>query len=70
MLHKEAVEARTLALIKRISLDPKLKDFVLVGGTALALRLGHRKSIDIDLFSSSRFDPSAIAGHIDSAYRH
>ena len=69
MLHQEAVEARTLALIKRLSSDPTLKDFVLVGGTALALRLGHRKSIDIDLFAATRFDPAAIAGHIDVAYK-
>jgi hypothetical protein len=26
-------------------------DFVLVGGTALSMQLGHRKSIDIDLFT-------------------
>lgn len=29
-----------------------LKDFSLAGGTALALRYGHRKSIDLDLFGS------------------
>ena len=33
--------------------DKKLNDFVLVGGTSLALRYGHRNSEDIDLFSSS-----------------
>ena len=27
------------------------KDFRLVGGTALSLQLGHRESVDIDLFS-------------------
>ncbi len=31
--------------------------FVLYGGTALALRFGHRISVDFDLFSSSAFDP-------------
>jgi Nucleotidyl transferase AbiEii toxin, Type IV TA system len=36
MLHQETVEAGTLALIKRLSSDPKLKDFALVGGTALS----------------------------------
>ena len=29
----------------------ELKDFRIVGGTALSLRLGHRVSVDIDLFS-------------------
>jgi len=33
-----------------------LKDFTLVGGTALSLKFGHRKSIDLDLFSISKFD--------------
>ena len=33
--------------------------FFLVGGTALALQLGHRKSIDLDLFSQSPFDAAA-----------
>jgi len=68
MLHTETVDATTLALIKRLSADEKLKDFVLVGGTALSLQLGHRKSIDIDLFSAKAFDPKAIVGHLESAY--
>lgn len=32
-------------------------DFVLYGGTALALRLGHRQSVDFDFFSSRTFAP-------------
>jgi Nucleotidyl transferase AbiEii toxin, Type IV TA system len=32
-----------------------LNDFSLVGGTALSLRLGHRKSIDLDLFNVNKF---------------
>ncbi|MFN2424702.1 MAG: nucleotidyl transferase AbiEii/AbiGii toxin family protein [Cryomorphaceae bacterium] len=35
---------------------PELSDFVLVGGTSLALRLGHRESVDIDLFADSELD--------------
>lgn len=38
-----------------------LKPFVLVGGTALALHLGHRRSRDLDLFSDG---PTAIDGEI------
>ena len=33
-----------------------MDNFILVGGTALSLQIGHRKSIDIDLFSSDAFD--------------
>lgn len=35
-------------------------DFVLYGGTALALRLGHRESIDFDFFSKSPFAPDML----------
>lgn len=31
------------------------KHFVLYGGTALALRLGHRSSVDFDFFTSEPF---------------
>jgi len=39
---------------------PELNDFYLVGGTCLSLRYGHRKSIDLDLFSVSPFENEVI----------
>ena len=36
------------------------RHFVLYGGTALALRLGHRQSVDFDFFSSQPFVPSEL----------
>jgi len=38
----------------------ELKDFYLVGGTALSLYYGHRLSIDLDLFSTSEFKNEAL----------
>ena len=35
-------------------------NFVLYGGTALALRLGHRSSVDFDFFSSQTLDTEAL----------
>ncbi|MDP9169012.1 MAG: nucleotidyl transferase AbiEii/AbiGii toxin family protein [Acidobacteriota bacterium] len=35
--------------------------FTLYRGTALALRLGHRTSIDFDFFSNAPFDPDQLA---------
>ena len=55
MLHTETVEPSTVDLLKRLQRLPELSNTRLVGGTALALHLGHRKSVDIDLFGS--FDP-------------
>jgi hypothetical protein len=36
------------------------KHFVLYGGTALALRLGHRSSVDFDFFTSQTFVPEDL----------
>ena len=55
MLHLETVEPATLGLLKNLMQLPALKNFDLVGGTALALQIGHRKSVDIDLFTSENF---------------
>lgn len=52
MLYKETVDRPTLGILKQLMEDPALGRFALVGGTALALRIGHRKSIDLDLFTS------------------
>jgi hypothetical protein len=41
-------------------LDSTPKSFVLYGGTALALRFGHRQSEDFDFFSDQPFQPSAL----------
>jgi len=35
-------------------------EFVLCGGTAIALQLGHRQSIDFDFFGSRAFDPAQL----------
>ena len=50
MLQHSAVYPGTLALLKKLMALPSLRNMNLVGGTALALQLGHRISIDIDLF--------------------
>jgi predicted nucleotidyltransferase component of viral defense system len=45
-----------LELLKEIQAHDIFQEFYLVGGTALALQLGHRKSIDLDLFTTNDFD--------------
>ena len=53
-------------ILSREQLDflPFLKNFShnfgLAGGTAIALHLGHRRSIDFDLFSVKEFNNSAV----------
>lgn len=50
MLHTETVSSGTLDLLREIQVIPNMANMRLVGGTALALHIGHRKSIDLDLF--------------------
>lgn len=50
MLHYETIEPATLELLRGLMNEPLLAETRLVGGTALALQLGHRSSIDLDLF--------------------
>lgn len=52
MLYLETVESSTLELLKKLQQLPVLEQTRLVGGTALALQLGHRKSIDLDFFGT------------------
>lgn len=60
MLHLETVEPHTFSILKQLMEMPELKGFSLAGGTALSLLYGHRKSVDIDLFSTKSFENSEI----------
>ncbi len=62
MLQTRTVEPGTLELLKQLMLLPELESFFLVGGTAIALQLGHRKSIDLDLFTATPFNNSTLLG--------
>lgn len=50
MLHYETITPETHSLLKELSGLSVLEDARLVGGTALALQLGHRTSTDLDFF--------------------
>lgn len=47
---------------------PKLAGFSLVGGTALSLKYGHRKSIDLDLFCEEAFDREIILKTLEESF--
>lgn len=49
-------------LWKELKATPK--HFVLYGGTALALRLGHRVSEDFDFFTNATFEPQDLVDHV------
>lgn len=58
----------------QINLLPYLKnfkrEFYLVGGTAIALYLGHRRSIDFDLFKPIPFSAKKITNKFDKFHLH
>lgn len=66
VLHKEILNKEQLALLPLVS-DFK-KTFYLVGGTAIALQIGHRCSIDFDLFKKGSLNHTAILNKI-SVYK-
>jgi hypothetical protein len=70
MLHKDPfiVKPATLKLIQQLQALPEFREFYLVGGTALALQLGHRNSIDIDLFTKNDFTPESLLKFLESAF--
>jgi predicted nucleotidyltransferase component of viral defense system len=52
MFHLFTVRDETYQLLKNLfAIDKINSGFALAGGTALALQLGHRQSIDLDIFS-------------------
>ena len=64
MLRTETVERTTFELLMILMQDEALKQFNLVGGTALSLYIGHRKSVDLDLFSRQDFDVNELEKYL------
>ncbi len=60
MLQYHTITAETLELLKKLQAVPEFSGLRLVGGTSLALQIGHRNSIDIDLFGKISIDEFAL----------
>lgn len=57
-MHEEILSEAQLTLAETIL--PSFPKFYLCGGTALALQIGHRKSIDFDLATPEEIQPESI----------
>lgn len=55
-MHEQSITPETLSILKTIGKDSYFKKFYLAGGTALALYLGHRLSVDLDFFTNQEFE--------------
>lgn len=60
----KAILPDTLRAIQLVSNIPIVKDSYLAGGTALALQLGHRISVDLDFFTGMEFDETMLASSL------
>jgi predicted nucleotidyltransferase component of viral defense system len=57
MFHLSTVKEETYSLLKEIFSVPEISNhFALADGTSLALQIGHRISVDLDIFSPQQFD--------------
>lgn len=56
MLYKSAVRPELLRILDQVMQMEVFSDLRLVSGTALALQIGHRESVDIDLFGKIDFE--------------
>lgn len=54
-LYYNTITDHLLKILKKLMSAEEFEPFRLVGGTSLSLQLGHRLSIDIDLFTDSKY---------------
>ena len=66
-LHHETITDEMSAVAK-VVFDSLDSDYYLAGGTALALRLGHRKSVDLDYFINKYIDTTSLKSCITEIF--
>ncbi|MDQ6985974.1 MAG: nucleotidyl transferase AbiEii/AbiGii toxin family protein [Candidatus Dojkabacteria bacterium] len=59
-LYKNVIKKESLDLLSHIQSNKHFNQFYLAGGTALSLQIGHRESIDLDLFSPKPFKRNIV----------
>lgn len=69
MLHLNTIDVATFKLLKDLFQKKYLSNFALAGGTSLALQIGHRKSIDIDLFAFEQVDMNEISLYLENDFQ-
>ena len=65
-LHWSTVTAQQRRLLEAASRYVSKWGGYLAGGTAVALRLGHRRSVDLDYFTRKRIDAASLAADVRS----
>lgn len=68
MLGYHLLDPQRRALLEKLCSEKELESFRLVGGAALSLQIGHRRSYDLDFFSNSGFEPAKLATNLENKY--
>lgn len=71
MLYYNTVNQSLKDILQLLMVSPYFDSFRLVGGTALSLQVGHRMSVDIDLFSDAAYgsiDFNAIDNYMETHF--
>jgi hypothetical protein len=63
-MHKEILSENQLELLPLVK--QFIREYYLAGGTAIALYIGHRRSIDFDLFKFNTLNPKKIVSEIST----
>lgn len=62
----KTLQPDTFRAIKLVSQYPQIREAYLAGGTALALQIGHRISVDLDFFTRTSFDAELLTDSLSS----
>ena len=68
-MYTEAITADLLEILREIMQMDEFAEFALGGGTSLALRFGHRKSVDIDLFNNQSFKTELLLQSLKNQFQ-
>ena len=68
--HPEVLDPETRQTLLHLHQGSLLRGFYLGGGTGLALWLGHRKSADLDFFSSTGFSEEVLVQRLRGQFDH
>lgn len=63
----ETINPKTKSVLEKIGASGAAAGFYLAGGTALALHLGHRVSVDLDFFSDRPLETDVLKQKLSSA---
>jgi hypothetical protein len=64
--HPETITAGTAETLRTLRDRSLIGNAYLAGGTALALRFGHRLSVDLDFFTPELFDEDALLTRVQA----